>query len=28
MNGEDADAIKDAVEKLRNSAMEIGKAIY
>jgi len=28
MTGEDGDALTEAVEKLRTSSMEIGKAIY
>lgn len=28
MNGTDNDATKEAIEKLRNSSMEIGKSIY
>jgi len=28
MNGNDADAIREALEKLKTSSMEIGKAIY
>jgi hypothetical protein len=28
MNGQDNDAIREGLEKLRNSSMEIGKAIY
>ena len=28
MNGQDNDAIREGLEKLRNSSMDIGKAIY
>jgi hypothetical protein len=28
MNGEDGDAIREALEKLKTSSMEIGKSIY
>jgi hypothetical protein len=28
MNGEDGDKIKEAIEKLKTSSMEIGKSIY
>jgi hypothetical protein len=28
MNGEDGDAIKEQLEKLKTSSMEIGKSIY
>jgi hypothetical protein len=28
MNGEDGDRIKEAIEKLKTSSMEIGKSMY
>jgi hypothetical protein len=28
MNGEDGDAMREALEKLKTSSMEIGKAVY
>jgi len=28
MNGDDGDRIKEAIEKLKTSSMEIGKSIY